>query len=350
MGALLGQQQAGSVQAGGTVDFIVDMFDRPNADTLGAYWSETSNFVLKNNHVLFNATGSSFSGRLQAAVSENIQQGEASFFTPVQQVSDFAWFPTASKISNFYTQSLSAPDATIKITFDIPQSPLVVVPSSLTLKAIQANWFAAGAAFGSKNSSSIAGISMGGIAIPAIDFFTLAVNTAAIVTGSAVFGDFKNFSTVLAAVADTTIPALSDAQVHNPFQLGDLEGTSAFNQVLALPGAAVGSNTLVLTASGSNYQATLNGAVLYSAALDIVSERSKVGLAGYGFSTLAMALTNATPFYGITSFKAWRSDQPEPPSESGHGILAGTRKYTDKYHTPIISNGQITGYTYTPTA
>lgn len=116
-------------------------------------------------------------------------------------------------------------------------------------------------------------------------------------------------------------------------------------------------NTITLTIGGtpSIVTAKLNGATFASFTSSATASPRRMGLAAAAINVLAVLDYLNLDAYGITSFKAWRTETGEPPSQSGHGTYnsgaAVARTYQDKYHSPIFNaNNVVTGYTYNPDA
>jgi len=386
--AYLLAQQGAAAATGPKVDFIVDRFDRTNTVGLGPYWQGLDLGLRNNRAIPANSTSSSASPWQGSDLASQIVNKQvigipmlgpgyvykntysSSTYTNGVFVSGVTEYDVicapfrglASRdpgtLSTLYQFPISVSDFTIKIVFEGPPSPVIVGDGAnftnyYTVFGASAGAFFAGSLLGQDKLAAV----LTGFNLPAIPM-PLSPSPAAtpmtFVVGD-LLGVINRLST---AYDDTIVVADRGTGTPNPIpQSGTFTYTDSTNyavQFLAsslLPGAP---NTLVLSAAGDTYTATLNGKVMYSAPSALVGKRQYAGLCSYAFNLIAQAIQFQLPLTGITSFKAWRTDMQEPPNESGHGTLdatSGKLVYRDKYHTPIFNApGVIAGYAYNPNA
>lgn len=374
MNSMMGQNAlANSTGELAPVDFIVDMFDRADSDGIGGYWDPTTQFVLRDNSVIAASTASGTQPIKQLTniydhgYGYRVIQADNIYFLPatlgppatsefIKQVSNSStnniYNPAANtivRLTSAYRAPLTSPDSTIKITFNGPVPPLmsnrIDIPNPTTTYNYAA-WISFITTAGSFFSNSLAGLKIGtalqAFGFPAVDIILL--SSPAMMPMDMIFGDLQSGNSQPSSMLSGTSPALSA-------NVGSASATLWTNQLVESGKVTFGSNTLVLTATGNNYDVTLNGSTMFSGPSRLVASRKFVGLAAYGLNLASAAELYGVPFKGITSFKAWRSNISEPASQSGHGIiLNGQTVYADKFHIPIIVNGSITGYTYNPNA
>lgn len=174
---------------------------------------------------------------------------------------------------------------------------------------------------------------------------------------SATFSD--NTATLINTPANTTNGSFNaagltqTAQTTNAGNESEIQA-SAYNTVTAPTDAAttpplrVGLNTFTASAIGNTYTFSINGVAFYTITSALMTNRSRAGFCNQACNALAAIVNNNLAFTGLTYFKAWRSDQPEPPSQSGHGTYVGGKyTYSDKYH---AYNKAGTSFIYNPNA
>lgn len=365
MGLLIGKLDALGVAPTPTVDFAVDMFDRQDQDTLGDYWSNTS-YAIRNNTVVL-ATGN-------APVITTVGYISTSY-AGQSGITSYGMNPFTAPGSVVYEADISNNDFMCKISAIVPIYDNIAPPRTFIDDSLTANYshylsvitdaykyrqVGAGAGVCVANSQNAA--------------FGVAAQTAHapsqnVAISHLAFGESAAASTpptVVSRVAigsDKLVSAMSeDAAVTVSDQSGGSNATAViypakFNVML------VGTNTIIASCSGSTVSISINGAGVYSGTPNTTSarSRSRAGImTGPESVTAALDVATQSRSGGVTAFKVWRNDIPEPPNESGHGTYVNGRwQYVDKYHTPntdaegnVVRNedGTVASYTYDPEA
>jgi hypothetical protein len=317
------------------MDFMVDMFDRKDADNLGPYWGDPvatgrSRFAIRTKRAVpFNP------GTLARRLTKAFQNYTTSE-TPARSIIFDTFTTTQDGVGDpinafgprLYYTAITSQDIKTKITFDGPRhvteqgeganETLIIAPAA-----------PAGIVFSNETNQ------LAGGAIRAFDSpgTSIPPTAGAMRLMSAEFGDF----------ATVRYGLWSEA----------VDSGTQFSSMRSSPVASA-NNVLELSVIKGLFTLTLNGQALYAASPPILANPSQVGLGSYLYNSLADAVARGLPFWGITSFKAWRSDMPEPPNESGHGIYrtdaSVKNQFADAYHKPITNTvtGELTGYTYNP--
>lgn len=292
-----------------TVDFAADFFDRSNADTLGSYWGNGSGarYVIRSNRAVQR-------GSLPTGFATQLDFSHVTAGPPFQpSVASTLFATTAAELA--YGVTLSSSNLTCKITFDGP-------PAGISSGTVVPQYTA---------PLATSGVSLGGAAARILSFNYPAESvTPAEITLGATFSTIPTELNILLGVGSV---------LHN---VGAPPGA------LLLPSPVAGSNTLSMSfdSTGSGQLSiNLNGTVFYTGASLLLSTPTQAGISSPFSDVLGDAVRLGVSPTGITSFKVWRSDIPEPPSQSGHGTFAkGVFQYIDKYHTPTPGGG----FTYSP--
>jgi hypothetical protein len=370
VGALFAQKALDDTAATASpVDFVVDIFDRQDTDGIGGYWEHDDDYVLRSNRVIEAWTPSlvsppaQISSLLLASAGDVVIVGGNGAFTYDREVDTryITQGATTNRPYAFYANPLTSNDLIIEITFDGPNEPVLFssnpvnqfFPAAGNYDQYIGAFATAGAAFGSKDS----GAKIGGFIRSARYVSTEDVKYVgwpATTTMNLILGNLAASIAQLQLDVDLTTPQLRfNSSTGDSVNGTTASGQSTMNAAIPSVITSSGSNALRFVASGGVYTLTVNGETFYDQASSLLAIPDKVGICTPGLNVLGMLA--ASPLFqvrGITSFKAWRADQPEPPSESGHGVLVeGQRRYSDKFHTPVVdTNGNITGYTYNPGA
>lgn len=323
------------------VDFMVDLFDRDDSDNLGSYWANPGAYVLRDNRAVPSATSgitvsvpssSSLWPYTRVVVGTRIVGSD--FFSQYasHRIDQIAGVGT---MVSSYQGIFASPDITCELTFELEDSLLTsdsIVGNVRHIGPIAATGIAFSDAADSKS-----------VALAVTGF-----NSTMYVGDELSGGNPANIQ-----FGTPSAPAYQKPYRNN------------LNQVLSPslkqfdPSALiVGVNTLRMTAAGNTYTATLNGEQLFSLESRVVGKRARTGLASTAFDIVSAIEALGISFYGFTSFKAWRSDMPQPLDQTGHGTYFGRSageanmlRYVDRYHTPILDAQKlITGYTYDPNA
>lgn len=293
-----------------------------------------------------------------------------------------------------YRGNFRSPDMTVRITFEVPQDGVVTEASQSTdnsrtrrtAAGTYGAYFAdsAGHKFGTAlsvmpaltgTSFAVAATGSGGILYqppgggpmqltPASSSSLPATETAVHSTG-AIFGYVGDFSSLAKPIFRNEVGGsftssqltVIESGAYTPDFLG---GTTKYTTTASLsinrrapdatrvsfltgeiiPLVLVGENELLVTAVGDVYTFRLNG-VPFALETGNYITRTRTGIGQGRTSMLANLVASGVPIAGITSFKAWRTDMPEPPNQTGRGTFEGGNfVYNDRYHT-ADSNGNV---------
>ena len=330
------------VKSAPTVDFAVDMFDRQDQDTLGPYWSG-ANHVIRANRAVTSV------GAATAATVAYVSTTYGNAYCAVN-----VYGIASTLVESVYQANLSSSDFTCQAPFFSPSTEWEIAAATLdpttfvTVDGVVTSGAATGLASGggvciANSSNAVEGFGVVSYRAPALlaSRYGVLCSLPAISAAKVLHG-----SSVLAAVV------LSEASkiVNSPPSSSCAQYSAAFNII------NVGASNNVSVVCNDNLVTMMLGwNVIFSGAPAAVSRKSRVraGLTTPNANVAAAkVLFPAADAGGITSFKVWRNDIPEPPNQTGHGAYKdGTWHYSDKYHTPIEdAEGNITGYTYNPEA
>lgn len=339
-----------------TVDFAVDMFDREDQDTLGPYWSNTE-YALRSGM----AVRSAGSTPLLTILINNSSIGSGQ--VPIYNAGQSSETSAAAVV---YVADLSSQDFSVVVSASVPDyGP--GDPKSGTFSAAAgsishyrpAARVATGAGVCIANSlNAVHGLGASIANIPAMysegttDLFpgsVSSVSTPDVARATITTGSTGPTSTV------GVEPEISVIQTGPTMSITIPSGSFS--------AASVGSNVMRAECSNDNVTLSVNGVTFFSGTPATVSRKSRVRagiMTSPHSTTLALAATTDTRVGGVTSFKAWRNDIPEPPNETGHGTYTNGRwQYTDKYHTPVTDatgtvirneDGTVASYVYDPEA
>ena len=343
------------VKSAPTVDFAVDMFDRQDQDTLGPYWSNSTSYSIRSGVVVLGVGAASVSDivagstymscadlylsvqatekgyGISSSIVEAIYQADIAdnnFQCRVQSIAmDTQPGDSYSKtISGICGVAYTCAGQTVTATVNSSFSSYATVVSNAGVCVA--------------NSSNVAE----GLTASIFRAQQLNVSASSNICGpkSASYGDNSMLAKVKYgnSVASTAIMPESPAD----------------NVITASYGVgATGTNIFSAICTGDIVSMSLNGVLIFSGKQTTVAlkSRSRAGIMAPASNIVAAYLAvPAAPMSGVSSFKVWRNDIPEPPNQTGHGAYKdGTWHYSDKYHTPIEdAEGNITGYTYNPEA
>jgi hypothetical protein len=351
-------------------DFIVDLFDRADVDSLGVNWSVNpisfQPFVIRGKRAVpaslnvaydplshFYNLGHSFYSESVAFVLTILQDRQ--FYATTNYTTTTSSSAIVRRDVVYHAHGLSSPDMTVEIIFDGPPVPReeaqaapVGAPAGFDGRNIYTDLISAGVVL---SKDAFAGTDMvaviRGLSLPAVTF-PLGATPALCPADFVVSDSIRSFNLATQKFYDPNVPEFGATTVGFAGT-----GSNAFtNMNRYLPSALlpVVDNKLRLQATGESYMITLNGKIMYAGSNTLTVDRSAVGLASMGVNMLAMINAVGMAPIGIRSFKAWRSDHPEPPNESGYGTWkGGLRTYQDGYHIPVLdAQGKRVGYTYNP--
>lgn len=366
-----------------TVDFLCDMFDRPDSSVLNGYWADaTGNWALRSNIAIYQGTEASLgtAGLTSGACSLSVSAFGAQSYV-LNSTSANGSYTTLAAINsyraNLYGAKLSSADFRVKIGFNLipPVSTSVSTTSTAgnqttNTTANSALAFSAnvGIAVGSRTAGRTLGVAFQGAQVPSVTLpggsgsavggtpaegypgpsSSISLPGGTLAAGSAAASQFgmltTNFtgapvtmtSTVRSDITTftaTTIPAFNST----PYQYmqGSMSATTGV-AVSATLAPVVGANTLEMLMQGNVYEVYLNGALWFTATRAMMTDRAQPGILNYAANMLGYMDLNNRALWGITSFKAWPMGQGEPIDQSGHGTYA--TGYSDKYHTAGVYN------------
>ena len=360
------------------MDFICDMFDRPDSDTLGGYWyGGGAGFAIRGNAAYPNpATGVQGGSTALLAVASN------GFVTPgtVLTVNSNMNFGVSTAGCDVpHTIGLSNTDISIEIRFTVRTglagdvlNPAVIVDAAylsdinytyvgtvygsttFTMQTGTAYMTTAGGAFYSGVTNAIGVRVLGGDApamnIPGMSwgytvFYYGAVASVASQSSSAYtspetlirYTDLATHSAVYTPNTATAPISYTGSSVGNGTAvLPTVSGVSAVDTAGAL---RVGDNVLTISAVGNQYIATLNGVTIENSTNSSLAtkERKWAGLMTLLYNTAYQYALGGNIPAGIKSFKAWNpAVMSTPPSQTGYGTYAGgVPVYQDRYHTTV---------------
>lgn len=336
-----------------TVDFAVDMFDREDQDTLGPYWSNTG-YSIRSGLVISSAgftPGLGYTGYLSDDVTR-YRFLTYNIGTPV----------VASAV--VYAADMSSPDFTCVVRSVVPgyanqAPPLYDGPvyyshyAETAADRVASTQVAAGAGVCVANSqNSVYGVATQSALAPA-----QTMSDAQAVTKTASTPETM-VSTITRGSTAPVVAIAVDPQINSGSGGTQATVVSASHNVMH-----VGTNIITARCAGDTVSMSANGVSLFFGVPATVSRksRSRAGIMTGPFnSAAAYAAAPNAALGGISSFKVWRNDIPEPPNETGHGTYTkGRWQYTDKYHTPVTDkngtvirneDGTVASYTYNPEA
>lgn len=375
-----------------TVDFMCDMFDRPDAGVLSGYWADTAgNWTLRGGKAICQATASQPSTILTSrGAIQNIGivlsgAGIISGYTPAMpEVPNFSSFASMitnvntnftigsstgtpfSGSNNIYAAKTSTADMNIKVTFFydstvVDKSNTFAVATRTINKIISTANF--GAVYGNASSRSVGtlvsyAIYPGGVANPSLSTSASATNADPPITSGSTsvtapamacraasvvnvrFGDAAGTTTVTGSTSNSVTfnpiltPTVFSAVNSTPLGNNGSLVASATGSEDVFPSSTIpvvnGSNTLLIQAVGNTYMVYMNGALIYTETTPKMIDRSRVGISANPWNMLGAIIQNNLPYTGVTSFKAWPVGQAEPLDQSGHGTYASG--YIDRYH------------------
>ena len=382
-----------------TVDFAVDMFDREDQDTLGDYWSNTDYVIRGGKMIRSTGTRKLLADAVKATSSAFSRSQTGQYVNPSISMSLTVDGVSSAIGEVIYKADLTSPDFTCEtVTFSPAQPPMSPSLGPQTVQYIEPyptpsdNYVLTGTAFLSDASDTRIAANGGvcianssnaaeGFSASIYEIPTLTANSSAIKDEVYIWNNISDTSSTSATLPGVsavrtrygnsattrTDPPVSQPVVTESNVDSDNYDCSSSNTIIraacADGVASLGNNTSRAVALGETVTMTLNGAIVFQGIPSKVSRksRSRAGITTPDASITEAALFDlAKPFGGVTSFKVWRNDIPEPPNESGHGTYVNGRwQYADKYHTPntdaegsIIRNedGTVASYTYDPEA
>lgn len=365
-----------------TVDFIVDVFDRPDS-SLGGYWEETG-WVLRNNRAAVNKALNVSSGN---NVSAGITLYSLGFSNEIPLlVKTLSTLPSVNtafsvsgadnySVSTKYNAKLSSTKFNVKIVFDVLpgsyQPAIRNVYNGVGATGLQAvgksqngqalashagisvydglSAQAVHAAVADSPAVSLSGVAVTNYPTPVISNMT--VSEGANKTGVLAIGNLAGASltTNVAAPVKTVTGGLDENTLQNGvFSLGFGPYVNGFD---------TGDNILSMSVDGPSVTISLNGSLVYTGTPGFVVSATRVGLsAGYGGITGALFTINKIladagkppiAAAGTKSFKAWISTISEPGNQTGHGtVVRGALIWSDKYHSLNLDGS----YSYNPNA
>ena len=372
-----------------TVDFAVDMFDRQDQGTLGDYW-EPNGFGILNGRAVLVEGSTALNTILTAIASTNIffvfgPSQPTQTLTGIIRMHNFGW---DTIISSVYAGNITSPDYTCEIIASVPPKTIgEQLPDQTTSVS-----YSTGAGGSGYSTRSV--IIDGGVADSLATNFGVCIADArnnstgvcvsagelpgASAAASSTTQESINPPVTYSAASNTPGGVICDVRYGNANaskQLLQQEIVSAAQSTSTLVStsitvvpatygvASLGYNSVRVRNDGLITTFTVNGIVVSSGVSKTVArkDRTRAGIASSQRNAAAVAdLYPALSVGGITSFKVWRNDIPEPPSETGHGTLVNGRwQYTDKYHTPVVDedgnivrneDGTVASYVYDPEA
>ena len=375
---LYGRIDALAVAAAPTVDFAVDMFDRQDQDTLGPYWSNT-NYAIRSNAALLAV------GDVPVSTILGFLNGEPT--TPTSTFNNYslrafaaAIAQTVTPASVVYQVDISSPDFDCVVRANVPTysnaPPSLLVTGGGGSSVLYSHYVANGTVDANHYPYQQVGVGAGvciantqngafGVAtmtaqmpdqteteVGAFGCGSLTASTPHTVMSRVLIGSDKLASAV------PVDPAINDAAaITSCVDVVAQVNSAKFNI------ASIGANSLTATCRGDNVSISMNGNMIFNGVPPSVSRKSRARagiMTGPESITSALAVATSSASGGVTSFKVWRNDIPEPPNESGHGAYTNGRwQYTDKYHTPVTDedgnvirneDGTVANYVYDPEA
>lgn len=361
-----------------TVDFAVDIFDRPDSGVLTGYWQdEDGNWGLRNNRAICQAgttSNTTIQSSTTTATAANPPVPPGDFSTSGSstyegKITGGATVPFVgqTRANNLYAAKISSKDINVEVKFELTTASLGSVATVVT-NLVSGNTDTAknlinlalgntaGAVFGNvggrflgvatsfgilpditaQNSSSVwdARASQGPASISSVS------SVGQTATGFTVFAgnlsDSSSFSTALAG-SFTSGTTLNTVNTTGDFAL--TQGVSRITtsgNFLSPPSLNIGANTLLVTAVGDTYNIYINGVLLLTKTTAVMIDRSMAGITGYAMNVLGAIIENGFSYAGITSFRVWIAGGADPGHQSGHGTYAGG--YSDKYHSGGVYN------------
>lgn len=371
-----------------TVDFIVDLFDRGDADNLGEYWINPSNFAIRSGNAYDVSTtnvNTFDSVRLETLVSttKNITTNPLNYETISIDPGTFddegttrsnSATATAVNVPSSTIQSvalynaiLSEDDCYIRVKYNAGLYQDNVANGAAwgvhVSGRVQSDNYDLGNTFkfwGVNNPEvSIAGDSslvdgiynvdesteLPGNVSGELEEYTLTAHSLLSMRVSK--PDNSSSSNIQSPLVVNSYIYQSYAArfdfIHDSTNYGFIETNGQMTGKLPThqPGPAVGENNLLIYFHGGLFDVTLNGVAILIDQTALASTKGLIGLSPI-FNALG-AFQSGDIDCHIKEIKAWSATIPEPPStESGHGTYAsGTYTYNDGYHS---------GGSYDPTA
>ena len=351
MGLLIGKLDALGVAPTPTVDFAVDMFDRQDQDTLGSYWSG-NDFAVRSSQAV---------GKNGSAAASAVAYATAASAAAYANI--LAYGIANALMESVYQANLTSPDFTCQAPFFAAPTGWNVVAVTpdpdnyVTVDNVVVNGFNV-----PKDIASAGGVCIANENNEAEGFGAASYRAPALFTYQ--YTATSSLTEISAAKVRYGSSVLSNAVLED-----DLRGTPAAPAYCVQYAATYSAininviNSTGISCAGDLVTMGLGPLTVFSGTPAVVSKKSRkrAGIMVHAANLVAAKVAVPTAnLGGITSFKVWCNDIPEPPNESGHGTYVNGRwQYADKYHTPntdaegnIIRNedGTVASYTYDPEA
>lgn len=341
------------------VDFAVDMFDRQDQDSLGPYWSNT-NYAVRGNTALLSVGTTPILATICSLLPGN-----------PQVVAAYSMSYAATPATAVYLADITSSDFSCTVLASVPGYDNVAPSGEDAGRAYShyvavgddpANYYQVGAGAGVciANTQNVT--------------FGAALQTAQ-APAQSVSDDGGSCGVATASTPMTMVSRItigSNTKVNLAPQDADISNTDVITgcaEATATVSAGkfnimnIGLNTITQHCSADNVMISVNSTPVFSGTPASVARKSRARagiMTGPESATSALDAAPLAAVGGITSFKVWRNDIPEPPNESGHGTYVNGRwQYTDKYHTPVTDedgnvirneDGTVASYIYDPEA
>lgn len=365
----LAAKERQSVDSIGQFDFIVDMFDRDDADDLGEYWSNTEGFAIRNGVCISNSSTAlvnSLVAKYLISTTQNrvsIGSGNVVFHSfPVFSKEYFSYFGSGEK-TNRHKAKLTSNVFNLKIKVNVEQ----IIGDIALSNQPSLNIFGKDAK--TKLNTNFTLHHQETVEVPDADY-TVSVpdyglNASAIASGGEFGGNGIAASYVIGSTGLNikTEPFFNIQQGNSASDSDTSSGgrsititssTSGISRKMS-PEYNVGDNYILTTVDANNdYSLYVNDNLIYSYNTSFIVERAFVGIGFAEINNLSILHTYGKAI-GIKSFKAWIDGMPEPPDESGFGVFNKDNidfYYRDKYHQRIkdADTGEVIGFDYDPLA
>lgn len=353
------------------VDFIVDMFDREDQDSLGSYWSNRE-YGLRGNVVVYEGgdgkyatvatavatwNGTSNIGKVDVhgvanTLAQNIYLADLTsqnFTCEVGLVFSPSIYPR--------TSSAGGTSSTRFLTVSVDGQSHTGAPGAGPAPSYAPGLAAHGGACVANDQNKADGFGFSRFNVPSLYAYATDVQAGVTYVASADIPAWDgvklmrgNDITVAAAPLSESSNVISMMEYGSSYWLQAAAGSSEPHSKGVVSGNA---HTARIVCQGDIVTMTLDGVTVFSGRSPYVSplSRTRAGFMTPAANMIASLLELGAPTaFGITSFKAWRNDVPKPPDQSGHGTYeVGKFLYADKYHTAIKDDGgNIIGYNYDP--
>lgn len=346
-----------------TVDFAVDMFDRQDQDTLGPYWSNSTSYSIRSGVVVLGVGATSVSD----IVAGSTYMQCADFYLSVHATEE-GYGISSSIVEAIYQADIAdnnfqcrvqsiAMDTQPGDSYSKTISGICGVPytcAGQTVTVTVNSSFSSYATVVSNAGVCVANSSNAAEGLTASIFRAQQLNVSASSnlcgSESASYGDNGMLAKVRYGNNVTSRAILPESPADGVISAAYGIGAS-------------GINIFSAACTGATVSMSLNGVLVFSGKQTTVAQkgRSRAGIMAPASNIVAAYLAvPAAPMSGVSSFKVWRNDIPEPPNESGHGTFVNGRwQYVDKYHTPVTDedgnivrneDGTVASYTYDPEA